>query len=54
MVDVTDAGDPGAPVNPHLMWKFITTTWVAAIVFAVIWAVIRFRLIELPPLPSGY
>ena len=53
-MEVTDGGDPGAPVNPNLKRKFFTTTWVAVIVFAVIWAVIRFRLIELPPLPSGY
>jgi hypothetical protein len=29
------ARDPGAPVNPNLKRKFITTTWVSAIVFAV-------------------
>lgn len=47
-------GDPGAPVNPNLKRKFFTTTWVSAIIFAVIWSAIRFHLIELPPLPSGY
>lgn len=52
--EVPGGGDPGAPVNPNLKRKFFTTTWVAAIVFAVIWLVIRFRLIDLPPLPSGY
>ena len=45
--------DPGAPVNPNLKKKFITTSWVAAIVFAVIWAIITFRLVPLPPLPGG-
>ena len=37
-VEVTDGGDPGAPVNPHLMWKFMTTTWVAAILWALVMA----------------
>jgi predicted secreted protein len=29
-------GDPGSPVTPNLKRKFITTTWVAAIVWAVV------------------
>jgi predicted secreted protein len=53
-IDKGDGGDPGAPVNPNLKRKFFTTTWVAAIVFAVIWVVIRLGLITLPALPSGY
>lgn len=51
---VPGGGDPGAPVNPNLKRKFFTTTWVAAIIFAIVWSVIRFGLIDLPPLPSGY
>jgi len=51
---VPGGGDPSAPVNPNLKRKFITTTWVSAIVFAVIWAALRFHLVELPPLPSGH
>ena len=51
---VPGGGDPSAPVNPNLKRKFITTTWVSAIVFGVIWSALRFHLIELPPLPSGY
>lgn len=47
-------GDPAAPMNPNLKRKFFTTTWVSAIIFAVIWSTIRFHLVELPPLPSGY
>lgn len=43
-VKVTDGGDPGAPVIPNLKRKFITTTWVAGIVFAVIWLSYRFLL----------
>ena len=51
---VPGGGDPGAPMNPNLRRKFLTTTWVAALLFAVVWLVIRFGLIELPSLPSGY
>ena len=51
---VPGGGDPGAPMNPNLGRKFFTTTWVAALLFAVVWLVIRFGLIELPSLPSGY
>ena len=46
--------DPGAPVNPNLKRKFITTTWVSAILFAVLWLVIRFHLVSLPALASSY
>jgi predicted secreted protein len=47
-IDKGDGGDPAAPVDPKLKRKFITTTWVAAIVFAIFWAVIQFHLITLP------
>lgn len=44
-------GDPGAPVNPNLKRKFITTSWVSAIVTAVLFTVIHFHLLSLPQLP---
>jgi predicted secreted protein len=47
-------GDPGAPVNPNLKRKFLTTTWIAVVLFSILWLVVRFGLIELPRLPSGY
>ena len=53
-LDKGDGGDPGAPVNPNLKRKFITTTWVSAIVFAILWAIIQFGLVTLPPLPARY
>ncbi|RAK52907.1 DUF1467 family protein [Phenylobacterium deserti] len=53
-INLGDGGDPGAPVNPNLKRKFITTTWVSGIVWVLIWAVIHFHLITLPSLPSGY
>lgn len=45
--------DPGAPVNPNIKRKFITTTWVSAIVFALLLLVIHFRLIDLNALPGA-
>jgi predicted secreted protein len=53
-IDKGDGGDPGAPVDPKLKQKFITTTWVSAIVFAVIFAIVQFGLVRLPPIPSTY
>ena len=45
--------DPGAPVNPNLKRKFITTTWVSAIVWAVIMVLLYTRWLPLPTLPGG-
>jgi predicted secreted protein len=39
-IDLGDGGDPGAPVNPNLKRKFITTTWVSAIGFLVVYALV--------------
>ena len=44
--------DPGAPINPNLKKKFITTSWVAALVTAAVWLIITYRLIPLPPIPQ--
>ena len=49
---VSDGGDPGAPVNPNLKKKAFTTTWVAAIITAVIWVVMQYDLIPIPQLPQ--
>ena len=35
--------DPGAPVNPNIKRKFITTTWVSALIFAPLWIAIHFH-----------
>jgi len=51
-IDKGDGGDPGAPVDPKLKRKFITTSWVSAVIFAVIWAVFYFHIIVLPPLAA--
>lgn len=52
-VEVTDGGDPGAPLDPQLWKKVIRTTWVSAIVYAVGYAIYASHLIHLPSLPSG-
>ena len=53
-IDKGDGGDPGAPVDPKLKKKFITTTWVSVIVFAIVWAIVTFGLVKLPPLPATH
>ena len=40
--------DPGAPVNPNLKKKAITTSWVTAVIIAVVWIIARFNLVQLP------
>ncbi len=50
--EVPGGGDPSAPVNPNLKRKFWTTTWVSVLVFAVIWSIVHFGLVQLPALPS--
>ena len=49
---ISDGGDPGAPVNPNLKKKAFTTTWVAAIITAMIWVVMQYGLIPIPQLPQ--
>ena len=44
----TDGTQWGAPKNPNLKKKFITTTWVAAIVWVVIVGVIWSGIIPVP------
>ena len=44
----TDGAQWGAPVNPDLKRKFLTTTWVSAIVWAVIMVLIGTGWLPLP------
>ena len=53
-IDKGDGGDPAAPVDPKLKQKFLTTTWISVLVFAVLFGVIHFGLVRLPPLPRSY
>jgi predicted secreted protein len=52
-IDRGDGGDPAAPVDPKLKKKFITTTWVSVIPFAIVWLTVHFHLITLPTLPTA-
>lgn len=45
--------DWGAPANPNIKKKFITTTWISAIVLAVLFVIVEFGLIPLPNLGSA-
>jgi len=50
---VPGGGDPSSPVNPNLKRKFFTTTWVSAILFALLWLTLHFHLITLPSFPNA-
>ena len=52
-IEVKDGGDPGAPVNPNLKRKFITTTWVSALLWGALWLVLKFHLLTLPSFPAA-
>lgn len=53
-IDKGDGGDPGAPVDPKLKKKFFTTTWISVVLWVVLFLVLHFKLITLPPLPSEW
>jgi predicted secreted protein len=43
-------GDPASPVNPRLKEKFLLTTVISAVVFAVFFLLLHFEVIPLTPL----
>ncbi|MGH6962882.1 MAG: DUF1467 family protein [Phenylobacterium sp.] len=51
-LDLGDGGDPGAPVDPKLKKKFLTTTWISTVLFALLWLTIHFHLLRLPNFPG--
>jgi predicted secreted protein len=51
-IDLGDGGDPGAPVDPKLKKKFFTTTWVAIVLFVLLWLTLHFHLLRLPNFPG--
>jgi len=53
-IDKGDGGDPGAPVDPKLKKKFLTTTLVSVVLFAILWTVIKLGVVTLPELPSTH
>lgn len=50
-IDPGDGGDPGAPVNPKLKRKFITTTWVSALIQLFILGMLYFHVVDLSKIP---
>lgn len=44
----TDGAQWGAPADPQLKKKFLTTTWVSAVVWVVIMVILATGLIPLP------
>ena len=53
-IDKGDGGDPGAPVDPKLKKKFITTTIISTILWVILFLIIHFKLITLPPVPASW
>lgn len=44
--------DPGAPVHPDMKRKLLTTTWVSAIVWAIILVIIWTGVMPVPEFPG--
>ena len=42
---------PSAPLKPRLAFKFAATTVVSAVVFACVWALLRYELVTLDTIP---
>jgi predicted secreted protein len=51
-INLGDGGDPGAPVDPKLKKKFLTTTWISAVLFTLLWLTLHFHLVRLPTVPG--
>lgn len=43
-------GDPSSPVNPRLKEKFLLTTLVSAVIFAVFYGLLHFGVLRITPL----
>ena len=53
-IDKGDGGDPGAPVDPKLKRKFMTTTMIATVLWVILALVLHFKLIQLPDVPRSW
>jgi predicted secreted protein len=53
--NVVPGSEPGAPTAPHLLRKALYATAIAVVVWATLFAVVEFGLVDLDdiPLPSG-
>ena len=50
--ETTPGTDPGAPVLPRIASKLIWTTLVSAAIFAVLYVVYAYRLVDLDSIPG--
>lgn len=50
--ETTPGTDPGAPVLPRIVSKLIWTTLVSAAIFAVLYVVYVYRLVDLDTIPG--
>lgn len=53
-IDKGDGGDPGAPVDPKLKKKFMTTTIISTVLWVILFLVLHFKIIQLPPVPASW
>jgi len=53
-IDKGDGGDPGAPVDPKLKKKFMTTTIISTVLWVILFLVLHFKIIQLPDVPSSW
>ena len=53
-IDPGDGGDPGAPVDPKLKRKFMTTTMITTVLWVILALVLHFKLIQLPDVPRSW
>lgn len=53
-IDKGDGGDPGAPVDPKLKRKVLTTTIISTAIWIVFLCALQFKLIHLPELPADW
>lgn len=53
-IDKGDGGDPGAPVDPKLKKKFLTTTIITTVLWVILFLVLHFKLVTLPPVPDNW
>ena len=53
-IDKGDGGDPGAPVDPKLKKKFMTTTIISTVLWVILFLVLHFKIIQLPEVPASW
>ncbi len=49
--DVVPGTSPSAPAKPRLIRLFLINTGVAAVVFAIVWFTVAYRIVDLSKIP---